>query len=48
MLSDFATRINQGTDDQELLADMSVEPIDNFEAELTAFLRGEVSLGITY
>jgi hypothetical protein len=48
MLSDLATRINQGTDDQELLADMSVEPIDNFEAELTAFLRGEVNLGITY
>jgi hypothetical protein len=48
MLSDLATRINQGSDDQELLADMSVEPIDNFEAELTAFLRGEVNFRITY
>jgi hypothetical protein len=48
VLSDLAARINQGTDNQELLADMSVEPIDNFEAELTAFLRWEVNLGITY
>jgi hypothetical protein len=48
MLSDLAARINQGTDDQELLADMSVEPIDKFEAELTAFLRGEVNLGVTH